>query len=148
VVENTYTQGTAWLAHRDAIEKYIKVLDALIKKHQPDGITSYELAWVLYGSDDSSSLGTVHSTSWTSDVGEFRQWADGIRFQGGGEKAVSVHCCRACSFHAFTRVLLLSACCQVNGPALAAALAEVIYLSKCPYPGGAEPVAKSGKMLV
>ena len=89
VVETTYTQGTAWPAHRDAIERYVKVLDALVKKHQFNGITSYQLAWVLYGSDDSSSPGTVYSTSWTSDVGEFRQWADGIRFQGGGEKVVS-----------------------------------------------------------
>ncbi len=78
------------------------------KQHMP----RYQLALIVFHTNDSSSPCVLDRSSWTSDFSEFRQWLDALSFTGGGTMQ----------------------------PAVAEALAEAIYLSKCPYPDGSLPV--------
>ena len=87
VVETTSSQGRSWPASRECIEKCIRALATCAQNGLYD-VGALQLALILYGTDEPSSAYSVQSSGWTSDVKEFRQWADGIRFEGGGAKQV------------------------------------------------------------
>lgn len=97
-IETTFSQGHTWPASRDCLDKFVRTLDACAQRSMY-GLEGLQIALVLFGTDDPSSPFSVQSSGWTSDVREFRQWADGIRFEGGGAKQVGmIHCnmCKLC----------------------------------------------------
>lgn len=121
IVETTAAAASTWRTTRKWLDTILQcaakdvastasTADATLERQPGAGGSQYAL--IVYGTHDRSTPAPVQSSSWTGSLQTLYGWLDGLQFAGG---------------------------LAGKGTALAAALAEAIVLSKCPYPGGARP---------
>jgi Mediator complex subunit 25 von Willebrand factor type A len=116
IVETTAAAASTWRTTRKWLDTILQcaakdvastasTADATLERQPGAGGSQYAL--IVYGTHDRSTPAPVQSSSWTGSLQTLYGWLDGLQFAGG---------------------------LAGKGTALAAALAEAIVLSKCPYP--------------